>query len=367
MSGAPLERVFNLSLPALLGRSRQTSFHPLPVYEVHHGGRFFALAQEPESTQRAPRAAPPAQPAGSPPAAASSALDELDFGDPAMARNIRAAKRVASRAVPILLVGETGTGKELFARALHAASERAAERFVALSCAALPEALLQSALQQAHCGTLFLDGIGELSCALQTRLLRVLERREPIGEAPTIIDVRLVAASPCSLEEKIAGGAFREDLFYRLQGLMLTLPRFHERADKRALIRHLFAQEAADTQSVSLSERLIDALCAHRWPGNLRQLRNALRAMIARRSGDRLDLADLPSDYSLGARPVEGDAAAGDAGSLNALAKAEREALLRELGLERGNISHVARNLGVSRNAVYRKMHRLRISWPIKS
>jgi sigma-54 dependent transcriptional regulator, acetoin dehydrogenase operon transcriptional activator AcoR len=357
MSGAPLERVFNISLPALVGRSRKKSFHPLPVYEVRHGGRFFALAQEPESAQPSPRATPPAPRASFPaPAAIPSALDELDFGDPAMARNIRAAKRVASRAVPIFLVGETGTGKELFARALHAASERGAEPFIAVNCAAIPEAQLQSALLRAHGGTLFLDEIGELPGALQVRLLDVLEKHEML----------VVAASRASLEEKIRRGEFREDLFYRLQGLVLTLPRFHERADKRALIRHLFAQEAADTPSVSLSGSLIDALCAHRWPGNLRQLRNALRAMLARRSCDRLDVADLPSDYSLGAQPGEAAAASGEAPSLNALGRAEREALIRELERERGNISHVARNLGVSRNAVYRKMHRLRIAWPIK-
>jgi sigma-54 dependent transcriptional regulator, acetoin dehydrogenase operon transcriptional activator AcoR len=367
MSGAPLERVFNLSLPALVGRSRRKAFHPLPIYEVRHGSRFFALAQEPESAQRPTPAAQRASPARE--AVTSSALDELDLGDPVMARNIRAAKRVASRAVPTLLVGETGTGKELFARALHAASERAAEPFVAVDCAAMPEAMLQSALAQAQGGTLFLDEIDELPGALQARLLHLLERGEAVvraGEAPTPVDVRVVAASAGSLEDKIRRGEFREDLFYRLQGLLLTLPRFHERADKRALIRHLFAQEAADAQSVSLSERLVDALCAHRWPGNLRQLRNALRAMIARRSSDRLDLADLPSDYSLGAPAVAAQAAPDDMDSLNALGRAEREALLRELEREHGNISHVARNLGVSRNAVYRKMHRLRIAWPAK-
>jgi transcriptional regulator of acetoin/glycerol metabolism len=114
---------------------------------------------------------------------------------------------------------------------------------------------------------------------------------------------------------------------------------------------------------VSLSESLIEVLCAQRWPGNLRQLRNALRAMIALRSCDRLDVADLPPDYSLGARIVEAEPTAE---GLNALGKAERAALLRELEREHGNISHVARNLGVSRNAVYRKMHRLRIAWPAK-
>src|SRR5712691_3624381 len=355
--GAPLERVFNISLPALLGRSRRKSFHPLPVYEARHGGRFFAVAQEPESAQRvsgAPRAAPlGADPV---PSASRSALDELNLGDASMARNIRAAKRVASRDVPILLIGATGTGKELFARALHASSERAEHSFVAVNCAAIPEALLQSEIVQAHGGTLFLDEIGELPGALQARLLHVLEKRE----------MRLIAASRSSLEEKIGRGEFREDLFYRLQGLVLTLPRLDERTDKRALIRHVFAQETADTPSVSLSDDLIDALCAHQWRGNIRQLRNALRAMIARRSGDKLDMADLPSEYCLGARPAEPGAALAETDSLNALGRAEREALLRELDLEHGNISHVARKLGVGRNTLYRKMHRLHIMWPVR-
>jgi len=368
--GAPLERVFNVSLPALLGGSRRKSFHPLPVYEARHGGRFFAVAQEPESAQRvscatraAPRGADPV------PSASRSALDELDLGDASMARNIRAAKRIASRDVPILLIGETGTGKELFARALHASSERAEHSFVAVNCAAIPEALLHSELVQAHGGTLFLDEIGELPEALQTRLLHVLEKREviaPGGATPIPVDLRLIAATPYSLEEKIRGGEFREDLFYRLQGLVVTLPRLDERTDKRTLIRHVFAQETADTPPVSLSEELIDALCAHRWRGNIRQLRNALRAMIARRCGDKLDVADLPSEYCLGARPAERGAALAETDSLNALGRAEREALLRELDLEHGNISHVARKLGVGRNTLYRKMHRLHIKWPLR-
>jgi transcriptional regulator of acetoin/glycerol metabolism len=354
---APLERVFNISLPALVGRSRSKSFHPLPIYEARHGGRFFAVAQEPESAQRvsgATRAAP--RGADPEPSASRSALDELDFGDASMARNIRAAKRIASRDVPILLIGETGTGKELFARALHASSERAEHSFVAVNCAAIPEALLHGELVQAHGGTLFLDEIGELPEALQARLLDVLEKRE----------MRLIAASRFSLEEKIGSGEFREDLFYRLQGLVLTLPRLDERTDKRALIRHVFAQETADTPAVSLSEDLIDALCAHQWRGNIRQLRNALRAMIARRSGDKLDVADLPSEYRLGARPAERGAALAETDSLNALGRAEREALLRELDLEHGNISRVARKLGVGRNTLYRKIHRLHIKWPVR-
>ena len=351
---APLERVFNISLPALIGRSRRKSFHPMPIYEARHGARFFAVAQEPESARRrsgAAHAAPHERP--SLPGAGRSALDELDFGDASMARNIRAAKRVASRDVPILLIGETGTGKERFARALHAASERADRAFVAVNCAAISEALLQSDIAQARGATLFLDEIGELPGPLQAPLLRALEKR---------VDLRPIAATPSGLEEKIRRGEFREDLFYRLQALTLRLPRFDEREDKRALLRHVFAQETADAPSVSLSDELIEALCARQWPGNIRQLRNALRAMIALRAGDELGLADLPADERFGTAP----AVPAEAASLNALARAERAALLHELELERGNLSHVARKLGVSRNALYRKMHRLGVPRPLK-
>ena len=131
-------------------------------------------------------------------------------------------------------------------------------------------------------------------------------------------------------------------------------------------------QRCAQSSSISgsLSEELIEALCARQWPGNIRQLRNALRAMIALRASDKLDLADLPSDFRLGTRTAEPRPAPGERLSqglaLNALARAEREALLRELELERSNLSHVARKLGVSRNALYRKMHRLGIQRPLK-
>ncbi|HKC44966.1 MAG TPA: sigma-54-dependent Fis family transcriptional regulator [Burkholderiales bacterium] len=388
--GAQLERLFNISLPALVDRSHRKSFHPLPIYEARHGGRFFAVAQEPESRQwsvSARRAALRGDAA--PSTAGRSPLDELDHGDPAMARNIAAAKRVASRDVPILLVGETGTGKELFARALHAASERAEKPFIAVNCAAIPEALLRNELfgsgpsgivgatregqrgkiVQAHGGTLFLDEISDLAPALQAQLLHVLEEREviaPVTETPIKVDVRLVSTTHCGLQERVGRGEFREDLFYRLQGLMLTLPPLRERKDRRALVRHVFAQEAAATPGVSLSDALVDVLCAHQWPGNIRQLRNVLRAMIALRARDGLDVVDLPADYGLHLRSAEAAAPPPEADALNPLGRAEREALLRELEVERGNISHVARKLGVSRNTLYRKMQRLRIRWPLK-
>ena len=183
-------------------------------------------------------------------------------------------------------------------------------------------------------------------------------------ETPTKVDIRLVSAVHSSLDESIPRGTFREDLYYRLQGLVLTLPRLRDRTDKRALILHVFAQEAAATPAVSLSEEVIQALCAYQWPGNVRQLRNVMRAMIALRSADRLELRDVPAECSL--RPAPSDPLPPEAASLNALGKAERDALLNELESEHGNISHLARKLGVSRNTLYRKMQRLRINWPLK-
>jgi transcriptional regulator of acetoin/glycerol metabolism len=370
---ARLERVFDISLPALVERSHKRSFHPLPIHEARHRGRFFAVAQEPESGQRRPGTISIAARAdASPPNARRGALDELDLGDPLMARNIRAAKRFASRDAAILLIGETGTGKEVFARALHAAGDDADRAFVAVNCASIPETSLEAALSkivQTHGGTLFLDEIGELPRALQGRLLPFLEERavtSPGSTAPIRADVRLVCATRCDLDDKVRRGEFREDLYYRLQGLVLTLPRLQEREDKRALVRQVFAQETAEAPSVSLGEDLVDALCACQWPGNIRQLRNALRAMIARRSGDRLGVTDLPRDYGVGPAPAEPPVPLPENVSLNALARAQRDALLRELQLEGGNLSHVARKLGVSRNTLYRKMHRLGIALPVR-
>ncbi|HEX5459051.1 MAG TPA: sigma-54-dependent Fis family transcriptional regulator [Steroidobacteraceae bacterium] len=418
LAGAPLERVFNISLGALVGRSQKKSFHPLPIYDARHGGRFFAIAQAPQSKralgskQRLARIEelPLPDPGRSP-------LDDLDFGDPMMARNIQAARRTQSREVPILLLGESGTGKEFFARAMHASSDRADKPFVAVNCSSLPEAQLEQELfgrpaglraaalsppappallaaavtpqgegppadpesnadddlgriVQANGGTLFLDDVGELPLELQARLLHVIEEREvlrPGGEAPVRVDVRVVSAARGGLQEKVRRGEFREDLFYRLQSLVLTLPPLRERKDKSALIRHVFAQESAATPSVILGDDLADALRAYAWPGNIRQLRNVLRGMIAMRSGDRLDGGCLPADYGVGEpEPLAPEACElpPEAQGLNPLEKAERGALLKEIEVHHGNISRVAQKLGIGRNTLYRKMRRLGITLP---
>ncbi len=388
--GAPLERVFNISLSALLGRSQKKSFHALPIYETRHGGRFFAVAQAPHSKrQAAGKQQPAADDDRSAPSISRSVLDELDLGDPAMGRNIQAAKRLESRDIPLLLVGESGTGKEFFARALHTASERADKPFVAVNCGSLPEMLMQSELfgraggaagsndtergriVQANGGMLFLDDVGDLPLELQAQLLHVIEEREvmPHGcDSHIKVDIRLVCAVRGNLQEKVRRGEFREDLFYRLQGLVLPLPPLRERQDKAALIRHIFAQEVAATPSVTLSEDLVEALSAYSWPGNIRQLRNVLRGMIAMRTSDRLDIANLPADYGIGlpVAEVPSREASPEAQSLNPLEKAERAALLREIDLHHGNISRVASKLSIGRNTLYRKMRRLGIAFPTR-
>jgi len=390
--GAPLERVFNISLSALVGRSQKKSFHALPIYETRHGGRFFAIAQAPQSkrNQQAGRMRTPVAEERPVTGLGRSVLDELDLGDPAMGRNIQAAKRLESRDIPILMSGESGTGKEYFARALHSSGERADKPFIAVNCSSLPEMPMQCELfgrpaaagtpvpeaergriVQANGGTLFLDDIGDLPLELQAQLLHVIEEREvtPSGaETPIKLDVRLITAARGGLQEKVRRGEFREDLFYRLQSLVLALPPLRERRDKGALIRHIFAQEAAATPSVSLGEELVEALCAYSWPGNIRQLRNVLRGMIAMRASDRLDVTNLPSDYGIGlpvagAEPRESPP---EAQSLNPLEKAERTALLREIDLQHGNISRVAQKLGIGRNTLYRKMRRLGVAFPAR-
>jgi transcriptional regulator of acetoin/glycerol metabolism len=401
--GRDITELFNITFSGLIDSTVRKAFHPVPIFEIRNGARFFAVMYQPLST---PGARPAAhigllhgvaakEAAGTP---AARALDNLQFGDPVMATNVEKAKRVLERNVAIMLLGETGTGKEMFARAIHASGSRANQPFIAINCASIPESLIESELfgyrsgaftgaskegqrgklLQANSGTLFLDEIGDMPVALQARLLRVLEEREvlPLGsETPVRLDIRLISATHCDLQKKIALGEFREDLYYRLQGVTLTLPPLRERADRGALIRHLAAEESDEGSPVELDTHLLSVLEQQRWPGNVRQLRHLLRSMIALRDTDRLTVHDLPPEY----RTVTGDAAPapvtateaapGSAGEtrLNTLESAERQALLQELQRHEWNLSGVARKLGISRNTLYRKLQRLNIKPPEKS
>jgi transcriptional regulator of acetoin/glycerol metabolism len=396
--GRDITELFNISFSGLVDCSVKKAFHPVPIFENRNGARFFAVSYAPVPAA-APRAA--RQPAQAAPVA--TPLDRLHFGDPELEHNVQVAKRVVERNVPIMLLGETGTGKEVFAQALHRSSSRAQQPFVAINCASIPEALIESELfgyvpgaftgarKEGHAGkilhanggTLFLDEIGDMPVSLQTRLLRVLEEREVVplgGEVPVKLDIRLVSATHCDLQTRIANKEFREDLFYRLHGVSITMPPLRQRTDRRELIEHLAVQESESDSVVVLAEPLLAALEQHPWPGNIRQLRHLLRGMIALRETDLLTLADLPHDFVLqgGTMPAaaddtqEADAdAAGDQpppnSALNPLECAERQALVQELTRHGWNMSTLARQLKISRNTLYRKVQRLNITNPAKA
>jgi transcriptional regulator of acetoin/glycerol metabolism len=207
---------------------------------------------------------------------------------------------------------------------------------------------------------------------LQTRLLRVIEEREVVplgGEAPVKLDIRLVSATHCDLQARIAAKEFREDLFYRLHGVSITMPPLRERLDRRELILHLAMQECESDAAVVLDEPLLAALEHHPWPGNLRQLRHMLRSMIALRETDVLTLDDLPPEFAA-LVPATVAAPAPDtdpASALNPLESAERQALVQELTRHGWNMSTLARQLKISRNTLYRKVQRLNITNPAKA
>lgn len=296
--------------------------------------------------------------------------------DPRLQRGFARALRVLERDVPVFLKGETGTGKEAFAAALHRASTRANQPFVAINCAAIPESLIESELfgyrggsftgarkdgmigklEQAHGGILFLDEIADMPLALQTRLLRVLEERQvvPLGGATAKpLDVRLISASHQDLQACVADKRFREDLFYRVAGFAVELPALRDRSDKGSLLDLLLREEAAGTR-IRLDAGVRERLLTQPWPGNVRQLRTCLRTLVALAVEGRITLDDVAELL-----PTEAVAAAE-----NPLGVSERQTLLTLIEAEHWHIARVAARLGISRNTLYRKLRHHGISRP---
>jgi transcriptional regulator of acetoin/glycerol metabolism len=314
-------------------------------------------------------------------AGASLTFDNLAGSDPQMARNVASARRIADTGVSVLIQGPTGSGKEAFAHAMHLASRRARAPFIAVNCAAIPETLIESELMgykagaftgarhegmrgkilQSSGGTLFLDEIGDMPLLLQTRLLRVLESQEiiPLGSETAIkVSLHVIAASHRNLREMITRGQFRDDLYYRLNGITLELPALRERADREWVVHQALTSESAGRPAAIEPEALTQLLC-YSWPGNIRELRNVVRTALAISDGGVIRRSDLPREV----REAEGTparAGASDApGAVpNPLQVAERAALLSVIEQQRGNMTRVAAQLGMSRNTLYRRLKR---------
>ncbi len=311
----------------------------------------------------------------------ASAFDAIVGDSRALGAALRVLERVAPSDLPVLLLGESGSGKELFARALHAASPRANKAFVSENCGAVPETLLESTLfghvrgaftgaeraraglfEAADGGTLFLDEIGEMTLAMQTKLLRVLEDgivRPVGGEHAKKVDVRIVAATHRDLSSMVESGGFREDLYYRLSIVPVRVPALRERReDIPALVQHLLAKHAPGVH-VRLSPEALTLLCGASWPGNVRQLENEIRRALVL-GGDEIGVEHLtpglggPSASSAGRAPRVGRQ------TLREQVDALEASLVREaLAETEGNQTKAAKQLGLSRYGLQKMMKRL--------
>ncbi|WP_369793042.1 sigma-54-dependent Fis family transcriptional regulator [Vogesella sp. EB] len=274
-------------------------------------------------------------------------------------------QRLLEADIPVLVLGETGVGKERFVQALHAASSRAGAPLVAVNCAAIPEGLIEAELfgyeegaftgarkqgargrlREADGGILFLDEIGDMPASLQARLLRVLQERLVVplgGGIGQKVDVRIVAATHRNLEHEVAAGRFRADLYYRLGHYPLRLPPLRERGDVAQIAANLLAQHGGARRGVTLSAALADFIRRYPWPGNLRQLDNLLKTLLALvDDGTELGLTHLP-DTLREHHPAAASAASGQLAQL-----------LQQHG---GNASAAARALGISRSTFYRRL-----------
>ncbi len=307
--------------------------------------------------------------------ARADCLEALAGDDPRLARALRMARQGLAGGLPVLLLGETGTGKEVVAQALHQASARADKPFVAVNCAAIPEGLIESELfgyregaftgsrrggmvgrlQQAHGGTLFLDEIGDMPLALQARLLRVLQERKVLplgGGAEQDIDVAIVCATHRDLRTQVQDKGFREDLYYRINGISLRLPALREREDLAALIERLLAKLGAP--QVRLDADLTELFEQYDWPGNIRQLEMVLRAALAMREDDESLLGlDHLSDSLL-------DELTASTRQASSIRENELKLIRDTLDRHQGNVSAAAEALGISRATLYRKLKQLR-------
>jgi transcriptional regulator of acetoin/glycerol metabolism len=331
-----------------------------------------------------------------------SSLRYLDTGDPQVSAVVRKLRIIQDRDIPIMILGETGTGKDLLAQAIHNDSKRGAKNFVSLNCASIPESLIESELFGyeegaftgakrkgstgkilfANEGTLFLDEIGDMPLHLQARLLRVLQERKvnPLGSGREVeVDITVICATNKNLKDMIANGTFREDLYYRLNGLVVQLPALRDRKDLDVVTQKILASVCNAEKRIGVSHDVMQLFHRYNWPGNFRQLFNLLRTAVvmAECEGD-IQMHHLPDDFlsenqqfsaahipqtvlQVGTQEVQVETPQADTHSpqtLN-LENVAIDAIAQALRTCKGNVSAAAKMLGVSRNTIYRKKHLL--------
>ncbi len=384
--------LFECTANDILAAAHARPGQAFPLRPRRGGERLFALLRAPAAGSRRPVAR---EPASGVDAAATQVrgFSRLALGDARLRGNVERALKIANRDIPVMLLGETGTGKEAFARAIHEYSERRDKPFVALNCAAIPETLIESELfgyrdgaftgarakgvrgkiLQSDGGTLFLDEIGDMPLQLQSRLLRVLAEGEvlPLGtETPIAVRLHIICATHQDLPELVQQGRFREDLYYRLNGAVFRLPALRERDDIREVIEKVFQEEAAamERSELRLDPDAADALARHPWPGNIRQLHHAMRYACSIAEGHTMHLGHFPPELlRMPVRPACPPAAAEPHGEPPALSDAEAALRARMIGAlkrHRWQVKVSARELGMSRATFYRKMARLQIVSP---
>ncbi|MEI8593595.1 sigma-54-dependent Fis family transcriptional regulator [Photobacterium sp. Hal280] len=311
--------------------------------------------------------------------ACEPSLTDLDTGDKQMAKAVHQAMRVLNRDIPLLIHGETGVGKERFVRAFHAASHRAAFEMVAVNCAAIPSELVESELfgyvkgaftganpkgsmgliRRADKGTLFLDEIGDMPLATQARLLRVLQEKRvtPLGSSESYpVDFQLVCATHQSLRDEIKNKLFREDLYYRINGLTVALPALRDRQDIARVVLSVLGEVSEAGSPVNLSDEVMQLFNAHHWPGNIRQLHNVLRVATVLAGGKTIEPQHLPDDFFWDLKGVVRIADDFD----EELLEEDWQTALPKVYMALGrNVSKTAEAMSVSRNTVYKRLKQL--------
>jgi len=404
--------LFECSATDLLAAAHARPGQAIPLRITDSGERIFGLLRAPDARRRAP-----ANTAGDTPdlngCNEARGFGHLATGDSRVRTNVQRALKVANRDIPVMLLGETGTGKEAFAKAIHDCSSRHKQPFVALNCAAIPESLIESELFgyrdgaftgarskgargkiiQSDGGTLFLDEIGDMPLQLQSRLLRVLAEGEvlPLGaEQPTPVELHIICATHQDLPTLVEEGRFREDLYYRLNGAVFMLPPLREREDIGTVIDRVLEEEALamGRENLRLAPETREALIRHAWPGNIRQLRHATRYACAICESTLLHASHFPPDLFFGPRLMSGrgvreepprmptpalSSPAGlhlpptDETPLPPLKEKDlrlRERMLETLRRNQWQVTVSAKELGMSRATFYRKLTRLQIVPP---